>query len=80
MDSFSDILAWLLAAVVFWAMFNSSSKGKSTNQDDIKLDCCLGCNSHPELHLLCAVCTREEEEKNKKTYPAKKYGNGKIIN
>jgi hypothetical protein len=80
MDSFSDILAWLLAAVVFWAMFNSSSKGKNTNQDDIHLDCCLGCNSHPELNLLCIVCTREEEEKNKKTYPAKKYGKGKIIN
>ena len=79
MDSFSDILAWLLAAVVLWAMYNSSSKRKNINKDDIQLDCCIGCNSHPELHLLCAVCTREEE-KNKKAYPAKKYGNGKIIN
>lgn len=63
MDSFSDMLAWLLAAVVFWAMFNSSSKRKNTKEYQMPTSCF--CDIDAALNL-CPACTTYAEEKAQK--------------
>ena len=73
MDTFLDILIWLLVAVVITAIFNSNSKGKSSRDDDYEeLTLCF---CHMDTPVTCYVCTREEAKAN-----LKKYGKRTIIN
>jgi hypothetical protein len=77
MDSFSDLLLWVLFAVVFWAILTTpSSKRKNTKEDDIQIPTSCGCDPDTGLNL-CPVCTIYAEEK---AFLQKNTGKRRIIN